>query len=329
MTRGGYGSAVRDLAVVMLTLINKRAIFGTVTSMVFGATMGIVGSTDMTVAKHAGAVAWYATNVNRTGYSGPVLRVTRASDGNSADVRWDSVARTLKVLALGGGESLLTDWLGTSTASVSVWYDQSGNGLHATQTATASQPRVDAQLGCLAQTFARARVAARDTRNSKFMTLPVPLDRNAGCVMVRHGRSTTDTGGIVGTGPYQTSGRQYFLLRTASSGRYLWGNGSSDDRYFLGNDSFPGSIGTKTEVLLNYSNSPSTFGLNAYVNGVLQMSVNPYTGPDAATQGTAAQNATVGQTYGIHYFSGDLYALAIRRGVPMTAEELAVGPWLP
>lgn len=70
----------------------------------------------------------------RSSYSGPGVRVRRSSDGAEADIGF---AR------LGGLDVAgLLAFAGTASAFVVAWYDQSGNGRHATQSLTASQPRL-------------------------------------------------------------------------------------------------------------------------------------------------------------------------------------------
>lgn len=67
-------------------------------------------------------------------YSGPGARVRRSSDGAEADIGF-----TL----LGGLDVAgLLAFAGSASAFVVTWYDQSGNGRHATQSVTASQPRL-------------------------------------------------------------------------------------------------------------------------------------------------------------------------------------------
>ncbi|WP_421696978.1 arabinofuranosidase catalytic domain-containing protein [Ancylobacter sp.] len=66
--------------------------------------------------------------------SGPGVRVRRSSDGAEADIGFTFPG----ALDVGG----LLAFAGSASAFVVTWYDQSGNGRHATQSVTASQPRL-------------------------------------------------------------------------------------------------------------------------------------------------------------------------------------------
>lgn len=65
-------------------------------------------------------------------YSGPILRLRRSSDNAESDFG----ATTSGDL----DTASIATWLGGANGYVVTWYDQSGNGLHATQTTAAYQP---------------------------------------------------------------------------------------------------------------------------------------------------------------------------------------------
>ena len=66
-------------------------------------------------------------------YTGAAIRVRRSSDNAERDIGF--IGEHLDVLAL-----LL--FVGNGSGFVTTWYDQSGNGRHATQTTAANQPRI-------------------------------------------------------------------------------------------------------------------------------------------------------------------------------------------
>jgi prepilin-type N-terminal cleavage/methylation domain-containing protein len=66
--------------------------------------------------------------------TGPLVRVRRSSDNTESDIGTTS-AGDLDTAAL-------LSFAGAGSAFVTTWYDQSGNGRHATQTTTAAQPRL-------------------------------------------------------------------------------------------------------------------------------------------------------------------------------------------
>ena len=88
-----------------------------------------------------GAAAAYSTRIPAGGiYGGPLLRVRRSSDNAEQDIYASAIPdangnRFLDTTAL-------LAFAGVNSAFVTTWYDQSGNGRHATQTTTAAQPRI-------------------------------------------------------------------------------------------------------------------------------------------------------------------------------------------
>lgn len=78
--------------------------------------------------------AAYATRRLRIGYSGSLIRVRRASDNAESDIGYD-INGNLDTTAL-------LAFVGSSSAFVTTWYDQSGNARNLTQATAAAQPRI-------------------------------------------------------------------------------------------------------------------------------------------------------------------------------------------
>ncbi|MCB9172338.1 MAG: hypothetical protein H6637_05380 [Ardenticatenales bacterium] len=76
--------------------------------------------------------AAYSTRRLLTGYTGSLLRLRRSSDNAESDFGY-TAAGDLDTAAI-------ATWLGGASGYVTTWYDQSGNGRHATQATAASQP---------------------------------------------------------------------------------------------------------------------------------------------------------------------------------------------
>ncbi len=81
-----------------------------------------------------GAVAAYSTRKLRQAYTGSAIRVRRSSDSTEQDIGFDA-AGNLDVYSL-------MSFVGTGSAYVKTWYDQSGNGYNAIQANTTYQPRI-------------------------------------------------------------------------------------------------------------------------------------------------------------------------------------------
>jgi len=79
--------------------------------------------------------AAYSTRKVMSTYTGPAMRLRRSNDNAETDVFFDTngwVSMTSNTGTSGSGVSLAT-WVGSNSAYVTRWYDQSGNGYHATE----------------------------------------------------------------------------------------------------------------------------------------------------------------------------------------------------
>jgi len=78
-------------------------------------------------------------------YNGPVMQIRRSSDGELRDVYFngsDVLALNSLVSAVGGGGATATtlgSWIGSSSGTVAIWYDQSGRWRNASQPTVANQ----------------------------------------------------------------------------------------------------------------------------------------------------------------------------------------------
>lgn len=80
------------------------------------------------------AAAAYSTRLLSSAYTGPLLRVRRASDNAVRDIG----------VGIGGGLATanLIEFCANTSCFVPTWYDQSGNGRDATQGTASTQPRI-------------------------------------------------------------------------------------------------------------------------------------------------------------------------------------------
>lgn len=74
----------------------------------------------------------YSTRKLRTAYAGSALRVRRSSDSAEQDIGFDGSGNL--------DTTALASFVGANNGLVTTWYDQSGNGVNATQTTPGDQP---------------------------------------------------------------------------------------------------------------------------------------------------------------------------------------------
>lgn len=88
----------------------------------------------------ATVLAAYSTRKLRAAYSGPAIRVRRSSDNAEQDIGFSGEDLDTSALAT---------FVGASQGFVKTWYDQSGNGNNATQTAAGNQAAITDASGNL------------------------------------------------------------------------------------------------------------------------------------------------------------------------------------
>lgn len=82
---------------------------------------------------YGSATAAYSVRLLRSDYSGPCCRIRRDADNDELDIGFDVNGNF--------DEAALSDFVDTGTATVSIWFDQSGNSYNAS-VAAANQPQI-------------------------------------------------------------------------------------------------------------------------------------------------------------------------------------------
>ena len=117
---------------------------------------------------YPGAAAAYSVRLLDKDYAGSCIRVRRASDNTEQDIGF--------TLAGDLDTSALATFCAGTNGFVKTWYDQSGNGNHATQTTTANQPKIyDSVTGVIAQ---NGEAAMQFNGTSNFLTFPAAFATN-------------------------------------------------------------------------------------------------------------------------------------------------------
>lgn len=197
-------------------------------------------------------------------------------------------------LTLNSYNSTLTSfssWIGSSTAYVDTWYDQSGSGNHATQSTTSFQPVYNYTLKLI------------DSQNSstQFLNMPsgtVPTGTaNAPYSFVfRHGTFNNTNGAFIGAGAW--SNNQSNVIRLFS------GQPNGYSNYWYNNDL---NFGTNTAVTGNTIAITYTGTVhNAYVNGTLSNTNSNHTGGT-----TASGQQYLFRVVGGEYLNGQMYSVYI------------------
>lgn len=82
----------------------------------------------------SGCVAAYSTRKVRAAFAGSAIRIRRSSDNTEQDIGFDASGNL--------DTAAITTFVGSNSAYVVTWYDQSTNGKDCTQASTTLQPRI-------------------------------------------------------------------------------------------------------------------------------------------------------------------------------------------
>ena len=245
---------------------------------------------NMSSAGKSAARGIYALyRVNST-YTGATIKLRRSSDNAVSDFYAD-VYGNLGTSANATGTSF-TSWIGSSTAYVDTWYDQSGSGNHATQSTTANQPVYNGILRLI-----DSGSGSNQWLNMPSGTVPTGTLNAPYSFVVKHGTSNnTNLGGFIGSGI--GSNNQSNGFRNGGSNSVAYWN------YWWFNDL---GFGTTSELVTGNTAVVTYNGTvhKGYVNGRLANANNNHTG------GTTA----AGQQYLFREFSeylnGQMYSVFI------------------
>ena len=244
--------------------------------------------TNLSAGARSGVRGIYSCRRINTGYTGATFTLRRGSD----NVTQDFYANGNGDLgaAVGATGQSLEEWLGGAIPYVYRWYDQSGQGRHATQTTNANQP-----------------IYRAASKRVYFSGSPVYLDLPSGTVpmnvsytfIVRHGFNENTGGGFIGAGGNGNN--------TSQTNNFRMDGGYGYWNYWWGNDCGPSANVLKAEntVVVRYD-GPTTSGTTYwFINGTAYGSTarsgfNGYAG-----------NESIGKTTAAEYYIGPLYDVCI------------------
>jgi hypothetical protein len=185
-------------------------------------------------------------------YTGPTIRLRRGSDNALQDFYADCSGRLGTSLNAGG--TRYKTWIGDSVAYVHTWYDQSGNGFHATQTTNGSQPVYDGITGTLnfytqVNSFLNMGTASSGPIPTATVNLPYTF-------IAKHGRifsQNSDWNVIV------AGGGSFVNNQANALGIYTTNNNDAGYlNYWWNNDAMFGSFASGNHVVTKFDGSTHT-----------------------------------------------------------------------
>jgi hypothetical protein len=171
-------------------------------------------SSQLLLDAYPGAVGAYSLRKLRSAYTGYAIRVVRSTDQAVLDVGFD-VNGNLDITPI-------NTFIGGNFGSISIWYDQSGNGNNATQNTFGNQPYITF-AGTLNTLNSKPIIRTNGTNVSRFFNTPISNIQNRPVSMITaskiynlasnaYGNTSWYIGGSVNSG----GGSRYEMLSTSS-----------------------------------------------------------------------------------------------------------------
>ena len=226
------------------------------------------------------SVAYSLRKLSST-FTGAAIQVRRSSDNTTQNIGFD-VNGNLDTAAL-------TTWVGSGSGFVTIWYDQSGNGLNATQVNLANQPRI-VNAGAIdrrnlyptlvfsggqflvtsanysnAAVFSTTSVAFVNTTNSGIFQIGTV--NTLGSLFAEGGNWTARTGTDGSKGSGLTAFNFPFQLEQLSA-TYTSGTQTIFRRGIVGSNG-NSSLNAATNTTINIGNLTSVYNLNGGVSELI------------------------------------------------------------
>ena len=205
-------------------------------------------------------------------YSGPHVRIKRSTDNAEQDFSFDK----------DGNSTEYETWIGSATAYVTKWYDQSGNNNHGTVVNTVSFD------------YANKRLTFGATGYFNLPNGTVPYNNDPYTFVCYHGSNTNNIGVLIGSGSNSNHKANTFRRDVDSYHHYWWYNDITAGTYRADQVIVSRFNGTTRNVY-----SPSTDGNGSEV---------AYTTPRSSTN----LNNSIGNfIHTSEYWIGDMYTILI------------------
>lgn len=228
-----------------------------------------------------GATAAFSVRQLSSTYTGSAVEVRRASDSTTQNIGFE-----------GGNIDLgtLTSFCNGTDCFVRTWYDQSGNGNHATQTTAANQPKIWNSSTGLITKGNKPAIRFFDTELDIFNVNNFGFSGNTSRSIFTTIEQISNSNSYIissGDNTFNLSFQYYNLTNELgiriSGGNILYGN-ASNDRYLLTNI-FSGGLVTNMQMFKNsvslspvssVSGTPNTSNLFNYIGGNIHIGSATY-----------------------------------------------------
>jgi hypothetical protein len=265
-------------------------------------THGIVGSISgvlpLLLDAYPSAAAAYSLRKLRTLYTGDAIRVRRASDNAEQNIGFNILGNL--------DTSALTSFCTGTNGFVTTWYDQSGNGLNATQTTATNQPQI-VSSGSI-NTYQGKSAVLFDGVNDALALSGISLNERISLISA-HENGTQQSTGSLHKSLFATNADPYGSLATGYgiSKRREASNGSS-----LGIASLDGSEQSISVVYAKTNTSELLFGIAN--NGSAELYKNNASiGTDTYTPRTSgfstAYSIGVNSGQAGRFYTGNIYEI--------------------
>jgi hypothetical protein len=205
---GGQNPIVQDGLVYILDFGNERSYTSgsnTAQSLIYNpVTASFVAPP---AGDYSGLAAAYSVRRVVSSYSGPAMEVQSGSV--SASIGFDSLGNL--------DTASLEAFAGSGDAFVKTWYDQSGNGRHASQAVTSSQPQV-VSSGTIYQLNNKPTIIAQPTQNWSFSP---SISTELYSLFTTYYKTATGNQAIIGSGGSNYMWLDYELSQYFVNGRFI------------------------------------------------------------------------------------------------------------
>lgn len=252
----------------------------------------------------SGCQGLYACKYVNNNYLGPIIGIRRSSDNAELDFYMDSSGSNVNTSPYGTGTSFST-WIGSNTAYVTKWYDQSNTGNHASQSNTTLQPIYNFSNKYIDFTGTKYFILPNGTVPNAVSLLPDGSTPTKNSSYTVTWKAPTLDSVVLSGGGNATKLRRYNIFRRLPS-QNNFNNLFSTTEVFVSNSLFS----EDNVVSFTYNNVDNT--KNVYINSNLDNTENTII-PNALNTNNYIGYSNFNNNY--YYLNGQLYYLCIFNNV--------------